>query len=388
MKELNVALTKEELERLLGFREVNMKKSEKNINENLVMSYLPSKIKGKDITWERQYIFGYRILDFYCPQLKIAIEVDGIEHNKDYDSYRDEYLFRVEGVVTFRVRNQNIPDIEKVLNTLKDYKNKSFTNKNSVFKDVLGRNPSLLLREELSRLIPFGEDYSLLGKFLLSIGYKSEHQPFKFKKMSYWRSLVRSLKSGNKPVSSNTGSLYQTLKDVSNNVYPYHRMYLVGEYSTDQIDNFRKYKTVTDEMIVYRKDNTFRYRGVEGSGLKDFLSLLGVGLENKDLAVRVFNPHREYGSQSETRQQDIDRVTFREYLIKRVGVKGNPSITGKELKAFGIPNVKGWASKYENSTISVAELIPLIDSLIKKDLSLRIINNLKRYREELLVKYN
>jgi very-short-patch-repair endonuclease len=44
----------------------------------------------------RQYSIGPYILDFYCPTMKLAIELDGGQHNqsenKEYDLARSEYL--------------------------------------------------------------------------------------------------------------------------------------------------------------------------------------------------------------------------------------------------------------------------------------------------------
>ena len=44
----------------------------------------------------RQYGVGNYILDFYCPEKRIAIEIDGGHHNEDnelmYDTKREEYL--------------------------------------------------------------------------------------------------------------------------------------------------------------------------------------------------------------------------------------------------------------------------------------------------------
>jgi len=44
----------------------------------------------------RQYSIGSYILDFYCPTVKLAIELDGGQHNqndnREYDSARSEYL--------------------------------------------------------------------------------------------------------------------------------------------------------------------------------------------------------------------------------------------------------------------------------------------------------
>ena len=44
----------------------------------------------------RQYSVGPYILDFYCPERRLAIEVDGGQHadvyGRQYDAHRDSYL--------------------------------------------------------------------------------------------------------------------------------------------------------------------------------------------------------------------------------------------------------------------------------------------------------
>lgn len=42
----------------------------------------------------RQYSFGHFILDFYCPQCRLAIELDGSQHlsQQAYDDKRTGYL--------------------------------------------------------------------------------------------------------------------------------------------------------------------------------------------------------------------------------------------------------------------------------------------------------
>lgn len=42
----------------------------------------------------RQYSFDHFILDFYCPQCRLAIELDGSQHlaEKAYDDVRTDYL--------------------------------------------------------------------------------------------------------------------------------------------------------------------------------------------------------------------------------------------------------------------------------------------------------
>jgi len=57
----------------------------------------------------RQYVlFGY-ILDFYCPTLKICIEMDGGIHDdkEDYDEKRDENLRR-NGIAVIHFRNEKV----------------------------------------------------------------------------------------------------------------------------------------------------------------------------------------------------------------------------------------------------------------------------------------
>lgn len=64
-----------------------------------------------DVKFRRQYGVGGYILDFYAPQLKFAIEVDGPIHDtkfsKDYDRIRDEYLDDV-GIQVIRVKNDDV----------------------------------------------------------------------------------------------------------------------------------------------------------------------------------------------------------------------------------------------------------------------------------------
>ena len=60
---------------------------------------------------KRQKNIGNYILDFYIPQAKIAIEVDGIQHTEKYhaeaDAQRDEAL-RSLGITVLRFRNADV----------------------------------------------------------------------------------------------------------------------------------------------------------------------------------------------------------------------------------------------------------------------------------------
>ncbi len=61
--------------------------------------------------FRRQYAFGPYILDFFCIQAKLAIEVDGDTHNNDEgrqkDSLRDEWL-NSEEVEVYRIQAADI----------------------------------------------------------------------------------------------------------------------------------------------------------------------------------------------------------------------------------------------------------------------------------------
>lgn len=54
-------------------------------------------VKNKQIDgldFDRQTIIGNYIVDFFCPQLDVVIEIDGCSHNnkQEYDHRRDMYL--------------------------------------------------------------------------------------------------------------------------------------------------------------------------------------------------------------------------------------------------------------------------------------------------------
>ncbi len=59
----------------------------------------------------RQYSVGPYILDFYCPQMKLAIELDGGQHNNEvdraYDDARSSYL-NAQGIKVVRFWNHEV----------------------------------------------------------------------------------------------------------------------------------------------------------------------------------------------------------------------------------------------------------------------------------------
>ena len=75
-------------------------------------------LRGHDPEFHRQRIIGNYIVDFYCPKLKLIIEIDGYQHfyeeNKDYDSKRTEYFEKL-GFYVLRFENTEVKkDFENV----------------------------------------------------------------------------------------------------------------------------------------------------------------------------------------------------------------------------------------------------------------------------------
>lgn len=83
----------------MGYMFVYNKKETKNIRRVLRKAQTPEEIKlwkilkGKQILglrFLRQYGVENYILDFYCPELKLAIEADGGQHNQKENKLHDD----------------------------------------------------------------------------------------------------------------------------------------------------------------------------------------------------------------------------------------------------------------------------------------------------------
>ena len=91
-----------------------------------------SRLKNKQLGFKfrRQHGIGHYIVDFYCPEMKLVVEVDGSHHNKkdykEYDQGRDQELGNL-GLTVLRFRNQEILGdikgvIREILNQIKKQK--------------------------------------------------------------------------------------------------------------------------------------------------------------------------------------------------------------------------------------------------------------------------
>src|SRR3989344_4644566 len=75
--------------------------------------------------FKRQHSIGGYILDFYCSECKLIIEIDGGSHTKleaiEYDKVRDRYFSEL-GYTTVRFSNKEINSkIDEVLAEIKNY---------------------------------------------------------------------------------------------------------------------------------------------------------------------------------------------------------------------------------------------------------------------------
>lgn len=83
--------------------------------------------------FKRQYSVDHFVIDFYCPELKLAVEADGATHNesgrKEYDIRREKYLkkfgvsfVRIKDEELFGNPNKAFAKIEDAIKRLKEIK--------------------------------------------------------------------------------------------------------------------------------------------------------------------------------------------------------------------------------------------------------------------------
>ncbi|MBI5193950.1 MAG: endonuclease domain-containing protein [Nitrospirae bacterium] len=83
------------------------------------------KLRGKGLNgfkFRRQYSIGKFIVDFYCPQLKLAIEVDGDSHfteNAVKNDIERQKIIEAYGITFLRFTNLDIyENLEKVMDRI------------------------------------------------------------------------------------------------------------------------------------------------------------------------------------------------------------------------------------------------------------------------------
>jgi len=79
------------------------------------------------VRFKRQHSIGGYILDFYCAEKRLIVELDGEIHNtgeaKEYDAVRDKY-FKELGYTSIRFSNKEVEtDIRKVIEKILEFLN-------------------------------------------------------------------------------------------------------------------------------------------------------------------------------------------------------------------------------------------------------------------------
>ena len=110
------------------FNKTPEKEKRRTLRKNMppAETILWSKLRGKSLhgcKFRRQYSIGPYIVDFYSPQLKLAIEIDGESHYVDGAQQRDrvrQAFIESADVTVLRFTNYDIYDriagvIEKIL---------------------------------------------------------------------------------------------------------------------------------------------------------------------------------------------------------------------------------------------------------------------------------
>lgn len=91
--------------------------------EKIIWEHIRKKQLEGYLFW-RQYSIGPYVVDFYCPKLRLAIEVDGGQHAKEehmlYDAEREQYLAGLD-ITTLRFWNSEVSgNLSEVLEKIRN----------------------------------------------------------------------------------------------------------------------------------------------------------------------------------------------------------------------------------------------------------------------------
>lgn len=98
-------------------------------NQTEAENILWQKIRGRkmnNLKFHRQYSVGPYILDFFCPQIRLNIELDGEQHKDAREYDRERELFLKDKDITI-IRFWNSEVLDKIENVCKIINNSSQT---------------------------------------------------------------------------------------------------------------------------------------------------------------------------------------------------------------------------------------------------------------------
>jgi very-short-patch-repair endonuclease len=96
-------------------------REESTPQERILWSRLRNRNLG--VKFKRQYSIGPYIVDFFCSEKRLVVEIDGSQHleNKEYDDERTRFL-KEQGCTVIRFWNNEInTNIEGVCMKIKEY---------------------------------------------------------------------------------------------------------------------------------------------------------------------------------------------------------------------------------------------------------------------------
>ena len=95
-------------------RNPNLKENARNLRKRMTTeeAYLWRRfLRGFQPRFHRQYVIGNYIVDFYCHQAKLVVELDGSQHydpqKMEYDQKRTTYL-EEQGLAVLRFTNLDV----------------------------------------------------------------------------------------------------------------------------------------------------------------------------------------------------------------------------------------------------------------------------------------
>jgi very-short-patch-repair endonuclease len=94
------------------------------------------------LKFRRQHGIGPYIVDFYCPELRLAIELDGEVHTyeEERDAVRSDYLARVAGITVLRFENKEVfCNQELITSSISEFKNSPPSGKEEYPSKARGR---------------------------------------------------------------------------------------------------------------------------------------------------------------------------------------------------------------------------------------------------------
>ncbi len=98
-------------------------RKEQTFTEKIIWRYLKDR-NFLGCKFRRQYSIDRYVIDFYCPELKLAVEIDGgvhdLENVKEKDEIRENYL-KDFGVTFVRIKNDEFfGNAEKAFKKISD----------------------------------------------------------------------------------------------------------------------------------------------------------------------------------------------------------------------------------------------------------------------------